>query len=77
MVDSRYSFRNETKFRNKIIYMVRYGTDTVSHVWPKIWKLFLPDHCKKLTTAKKFKIFLQFMQKLYTTDVLVLFKYLS
>ena len=32
MVDSRYSFRNETKFRNKIIYMVRYGTDTVTHV---------------------------------------------
>ena len=32
MVDSRYSFRNETKFGNKIIYMVRYGTDTVAHV---------------------------------------------
>ena len=32
IVDSRCSFRNETKFSTKNIYTVRYGTETANHI---------------------------------------------
>lgn len=55
MVNSRYSFKNEAKFRNKSIHMVTYGTETVAHIGPKVWNL-LPNRFKLSTTVEEFKI---------------------
>ena len=54
IVHSVYYLRNETKFRSKN-NAEKCGTETVSHIEPKIWNLLTND-CKRSTTVEESKV---------------------
>ena len=53
IVDSSYNLRRDTIFKKRNIRTVRYGTETIAFIAPKIWDI-LPNECKnvcKFTTV--------------------------
>ena len=55
IVDNPYNLRNNVKFKSKNIHTVRYGTETLSFIGPKIWTE-VPDKCKTANSLKDFKV---------------------
>ena len=49
-----YNFRNGVFIRRHNVRTVRYGTETVSFLAPKLWEL-LPEDCKNETSLTAFK----------------------
>ena len=39
ILDSNYSLRNSTVFEKRNVRTVRYGTETISFLAPKIWEI--------------------------------------
>ena len=52
--DFKYNLREYAGFKIKNVYTVRYGTDTISYLGPKIWNL-LPDYMKEVQNLETFK----------------------
>ena len=48
IVESRYGLRKETKLKTKNIHTVGNGTETLTHIGPRIWNL-LPNDCETYT----------------------------
>ena len=51
---SLYNTRNERTFHSRRIRTVHFGSETLSHIAPKIWVL-VPEEIKKLESAASFK----------------------
>ena len=51
---SLYNTRNERMFHSRRIRTVHFGSETLSHIAPKIWVL-VPEEIKKLESAASFK----------------------
>ena len=49
-----YNFRNEETLNRSNVNSVKYGTETITSLSPKIWKILLNDH-KNLTFLSTFK----------------------
>ena len=45
--DSGYSTRNKRTFKSRHVKTVRYGTDSLAYLAPKIWEL-VPNEMKNL-----------------------------
>ena len=54
IVDSSYNLRRDTIFKKRNIRTVRYGTETIAFIAPKIWDI-LPNECKTSTNLQQFK----------------------
>ena len=51
--ESKYNLRN-TKTNSYRIRTTKYGTETISHLGPKIWNM-LPAECKDANSLMEFK----------------------
>ena len=52
--NSFYNTRNKRKFHSRHIRTVHFGSETLSHLAPKIWEL-VPEEIKKLESVASFK----------------------
>ena len=52
--NSRYNTRNKRAFHSREIRTVHFGSETLSHLAPKIWEL-VPEEIKKLESVASFK----------------------
>ena len=52
--NSRYNTRNKRAFHSREIKTVHFGSETLSHLAPKIWEL-VPEEIKKLESVASFK----------------------
>ena len=52
--DSGYSTRNKRTFKSRRVKTVRYGTDSLAYLAPKIWEL-VPNEMKNLESLTTFK----------------------
>ena len=52
--DSGYSTRNKRTFKSRHVKTVRYGTDSLAYLAPKIWEL-VPNEMKNLESLTTFK----------------------
>ena len=52
--DSAYSTRNKRIFKSKNVKTVRYGTDSLAYLAPKIWEL-VPNEMKNLESLQHLK----------------------
>ena len=52
IVDSSYNLRRDTIFKKRNIRTVRYGTETIAFIAPKIWDI-LPNECKTSTNLQQ------------------------
>ena len=52
--DSGYSTRNKRTFKSRNVKTVRYGTDSLAYLAPKIWEL-VPNEMKNLASLTAFK----------------------
>ena len=52
--DSGYSTRNKRTFKSRRVKTVRYGTDSLAYLAPKIWEL-VPNEMKNLESLTAFK----------------------
>ena len=52
--DSGYSTRNKRTFKSRHVKTVRYGTDSLVYLAPKIWEL-VPNEMKNLESLTAFK----------------------
>ena len=51
VIDSSYNLRSETIFKKRNVHTVRYGTETITFLTPKIWKI-VPTECKNSSSVK-------------------------
>ena len=49
-----YDLRNNSNFAARRIKTVRYGSESLLYLGPRLWNI-LPDECKKLQSVKDFK----------------------
>ena len=49
-----YDLRNNSNFAARRIKTVRYGSEFLLYLGPRLWNI-LPDECKKLQSVKDFK----------------------
>ena len=49
-----YDLRNTSDFAARRIKTVRYGSESLSYLGPRLWNI-LPDECKKIQSVKGFK----------------------
>ena len=54
IVDSSYYLRKDTVFKKRNVRTVRYGTETISFLAPKIWEI-VPIECKTSCSIQEFK----------------------
>ena len=54
IVDSSYYLRKDTVFKKRNVRTVRYGTETISFLAPKIWEI-VPIECKTSCSIQAFK----------------------
>ena len=52
--DSGHSTRNKRTFKSRLVKTVRYGTDSLAYVAPKIWEP-VPNEMKNLESLTAFK----------------------
>ena len=54
ITESNYNFRKKTQFKTENVKTTHYGTETISYLGPKLWKL-LPSEYHNITSLGEFK----------------------
>ena len=54
VIDSSYNLSSETIFKKRNVHAVRYGTETITFLAPKIWEI-VPTECKNSSSIQEFK----------------------
>jgi len=54
IINSPYNLRNCAVFKKRNVHTVRYGTETISFLAPKIWEI-VPHECKTSSSLQEFK----------------------
>ena len=53
VIVSSYNLRSETIFKKRNVHTVRYGTETITFLAPKIWEI-VPTECKNSSSIHEF-----------------------
>ena len=59
IIENPYDLRNETKFKSRNVYAVRYGIETASFIAPEIWSS-IPRSYGEFSSVNKFKAKIKF-----------------
>ena len=54
ITEPNYNFRNKIEFKTENVTTTHYGTESISYLGPKLWKI-LPLEYKSMTSLKEFK----------------------